>query len=132
MLGIVPNGSGPWPRQIRPPWPAAARLGQVSWFFGNVYEAVVDMPQLLLDAQQRRRPGLLSPGSPLRYYAPVAPLTVVATTAALIDSWRSGGDKRMIVAAAANTAAAVALTGYLVRTVNVRLLSGALPVDSSE
>jgi mannose/fructose/N-acetylgalactosamine-specific phosphotransferase system component IIC len=107
-------------------------LGQVSWFFGNLYEAMVDMPQLLLDAQQQRRPGLMNPGSPLRYYAPVAPLTIVATTAALVDSWRSGGDRRMIVAAAVNTAVAVAVTGYLVRTVNVRLLSGAMPLDSSE
>ena len=52
-------------------------MGQVAWFIGNLYEAVVDMPQLLADAQPQRRPGLMSPGSPLRYYAPVAPLTLV-------------------------------------------------------
>ena len=98
MLGTMPHGPGPRRRQIRlprPTWPAAAGLGQASWFFGNLYEAVVDIPQLLLDAQRQRRPGLTSPGSPLRYYAPVAPLTIVATTAALIDRWRSGSDKRM-------------------------------------
>jgi Domain of unknown function (DUF1772) len=126
------NGPGLSRRQIHPSWPAAASLGQVSWFFGNLYEAVVDMPQLLLDARQQRRPGLMRAGSPLRYYAPAAPLTIAATTATLIDSWRSGGDRSMIVAAAVNTAAAVALTGYLVRTVNVRLLSGAMPLDSAE
>jgi hypothetical protein len=97
-----------------------------------VYEAVVDVPQLLADAQPRRRPGLLGPGSPLRYYAPVAPLTLVATAATLVDSWRSGGDRRLIAAAAASTVAAVGLTGYLVRTVNVPLLSGAVPVDSAD
>jgi hypothetical protein len=132
MLGTMRSGSGRWPERIRPQWSTVARAGQVSWFFGNLYEAVVDMPQLLSDARQQRRPGLMAPGSPLRYYAPVAPLTLVATTAALIHGWRSGGDRRMIAAAAVNTAAAAALTGYLVRTVNVRLLHGAVPLDSSE
>jgi len=107
-------------------------VGQLSWFFGNLYEAAVDVPRLLLDAQQQRRPGVLTPGSPLRYYAPIAPLTITATTAALIGIWRAGGDRRMVVAATVNTAVAVALTGYLVRTVNIRLLSSATPPDSSE
>jgi hypothetical protein len=68
----------------------------------------------------------------LRYYAPVAPITIAATTATLIDSWRSGGDRRMIVAATVSTTTAIAVTGYLVRAVNVPMLSGAMPVDSSE
>jgi uncharacterized membrane protein (UPF0136 family) len=132
MLGIMSGVPGRWSRPVRPPWSAVAGLGQVSWFLGNLYEAVVDMPQLLADAQPQRRPGLMSPGSPLRYYAPIAPLTLVATTAALIDSWCSGGDRRMIAAAAVNTVAAVGLTGYLVRTVNISLLAGAVPTDSSD
>jgi hypothetical protein len=132
MLEIMFSVPGRWPRPVRPPWSAVAGLGQVAWFVGNLYESVVDMPQLLADAQPQRRPGLMSPGSPLRYYAPVAPLTLVATTAALIDSWRSGGDRPMIAAAAANTVAAVGLTGYLVRTVNLSLLAGAVPTDSAD
>jgi len=100
----------------------AARLGLASWFFGNLYEAVVDMPQLLADARQQRAPRLLGPGSPLRYYAPTAPLTLAATTATLVDRWRTDGDKRMIAAAAVSTALATALSAYLVRTVNLRLL----------
>src|SRR4051812_10430404 len=96
-------------RPVDAPWLTVAGLGQACWFFGNLYEAVVDLPQLLADAQPRRRPGLVSPGSPLRYYAPIAPLTLVSTTVALIGRWRSGGDKRMIAAAAANTATAVGL-----------------------
>lgn len=112
--------------------PAAAQVGQLSWFFGNLYEAAVDVPRLLLDAQPQRRPGLLSTGSPLRYYAPVAPVTIGATAAALIDIWRAGGDRRLVVAATVNTAVAVALTGYLVRTVNVRLLSSNTPPDNAE
>lgn len=68
----------------------------------------------------------------MRYYAPVAPLTLAATTAALIGGWHSGGDRRMIATTAVNTVAAVGLTGCLVRTVNVPLLAGAVPTDSSD
>jgi hypothetical protein len=99
------------------PWPARAEVAQASWFFANLYEAVVDVPRLLLDARQQRRPGLMGPGSPLRYYAPVGPLTIATTTIALVDCWRAGGDRRMVALAAVNTATAGALTGYLVRAV---------------
>jgi hypothetical protein len=118
--------------QPRALWAAVAGLGQVHWFFGNVYEAVVDMPQLLADAQPNREPQLLGAGSPLRYYLPAAPVTLVATAAALTDSWRSGGDKRVITTAAASTASAAALTAYLVRTVNLRLLHSKSPLSAAE
>ncbi|MGS2646796.1 hypothetical protein [Streptosporangium sp. G12] len=110
----------------------AARLGQMHWFFGNVYEAMVDMPQLLADARSHRVPKLLGAGSPLRYYLPVAPLTLAGTAASLIDSWRSGGDRRVIIAAAVSMASATALTAYLVRTVNLRLLRSSEPLSVTE
>jgi hypothetical protein len=113
-------------------WAAVAWLGHAHWILGNLYEAVVDMPQLLVDAQPNREPGLLGAGSPVRYYLPATPLTLVATTATLIDDWRSGGDRRAIAAAAASTASAAALTAYLVRTVNLRLLRTAGPLDQAE
>jgi hypothetical protein len=106
----------------RPPWAAIAGVGQVWWFFGNLYEAVVDVPQLLMDAHPNRAPRLLGAGSPVRYYLPAAPLTLAATAAALLDSWRSGSDRPAIVTAAAGTVSATAVSGYLVRTVNRRLL----------
>ncbi|MGH3620731.1 MAG: hypothetical protein ACRDQ5_02950 [Sciscionella sp.] len=81
-----------------------ARLGHIHWFFGNLYEAAVDMPQLLTDARSNRPPKLLGAGSPLRYYLLAAPITFTATTATLLDGWRSGGDKRVIVATATSTA----------------------------
>jgi Domain of unknown function (DUF1772) len=110
----------------------AAGVAQASWLFANLYEAVVGMPQLLLDARHQRRPGLMSAGSPLRYYAPVGPLTVATTAVALVDSWRAGGDRRMIALAATSTGAAFALTGYLVRAVNLKLLSDSAPLPDSE
>jgi hypothetical protein len=117
---------------IRARWAAVAEIGQVHWFFGNLYEAAVDMPQLLADAQPNREPRLLGPGSPLRYYLPAAPVTLVATAAALVGSWRSGGDKRLITTAAASTASAAVLTAYLVRTVNLRLLHSEKPMSATE
>jgi hypothetical protein len=106
-----------------------ARLGQLHWLFGNVYEAVVDVPRLLADAQPNREPRLLGAGSPLRYYLPAAPVTLAATATTLVRSWRSGGDRRAIAAAATSTAAAAGLTAYLVRAVNLRLLHDPAPLD---
>lgn len=114
------------------PWAAITRFGQAYWFFGNLYEAVVDVPQLLADAHGQRPPRLLGPGSPVRYYAPVAPLTLAATAATLIDRWRGGGSKSMIAAAAVATVSAVAMTGYLVRTVSLPLLRGNTPMSATE
>ncbi|MFJ6672854.1 DUF1772 domain-containing protein [Actinosynnema sp. NPDC091369] len=106
---------------FRVPWAALARLGQAHWFFGNLYEAAVDVPRLLADAGPDRAAGLLAPGSPLRYYAPAAPVTLTATAVALL---RSDGDRRAAATSAASTLVAAALTGYLVKTVNLRLLGG--------
>ena len=116
----------------RPRWAAVAALGQLQWFLGNVYEAAVDVPQLLVDAHPNREPRLLGPGSPARYYLPAAPVTLVATVAVLIDSWRAGGDRRVIATAAASTASAAALTAYPVRTVNLRLLHSVPPLSATE
>lgn len=117
--------------QFLPSWAAVAQFGQAYWLFGNLYEAVVDVPQLLVDAHQQRSPRLLGPGSPVRYYAPLAPLTIAATTVTLIDRWRSGGDRTMIILAAASTASAGGLTAYLVRTVNLPLLHGNVRIGAS-
>jgi hypothetical protein len=123
------NTRGMQPRTCRV---AVAGLGQISWFFGNLYEAVVDMPQLLADAQPNRKPRLLAAGSPLRYYLPIAPVTFAATMAVLLDSWRSGGNRRMMATAAMSTASAAAITVHLVRTVNLRLLQSTQPLSATE
>lgn len=68
----------------------------------------------------------------MRYYAPMAPLTVATTAATLIDRWRSGGDKAMIAATAVATGSALAMTGYLVRTVTLPLLHGEVPAGISD
>ncbi|MEU4743355.1 anthrone oxygenase family protein [Actinosynnema sp. NPDC023658] len=116
----------------RTAWAALARLGQAHWFFGNLYEGAVDVPRLLANARTGRGLRLLGPGSPLRYYAPAGPLTVVATGVTLVRSWRTGGDRRAVATSAAGTAVAAALTAYLVKTVNLRLLRGGKPLSEDE
>lgn len=120
------------PRRRRSWWAKAARAGQTAWFFGNLYEAVVGMPQLLADARSQRATGLLAAGSPVRYYAPVAPVAFGATALALSEKWRSGADRRVITASATCMASAAGLSAYLIRTVNVRLLTSGAPLTEHE
>ena len=117
---VMAAGSGP--RRPRSGWESAARLGQTAWYYGNLYETVVGMPQLLLEARAERAPSLLGPGSPVRYYVGVAPLALGATTVSLVASWRSGEDRRLIVVTAGSIAVAVLLSAHLIRSVNVPLL----------
>jgi Domain of unknown function (DUF1772) len=120
------------PLRRRSWWGSAARLGQSAWFFGNLYEAMVGTPQLLADVRSERAPRLLGAGSPVRYYIPVAPLAFGATAVALLESWRSGDDRRLIITSAACTAAAAGLTAYLIRSVNLRLLSSDEPLSQHD
>jgi len=104
--------------------PAAtvARFARAAWFFGNAYEGAVGVPQLIASAN--RHAGVLATGSPLRYFAPVGPAAVGGTAAVLVRSWRAGADRRAVVAATATSAAAVGLSAYLIRSINIPLLKG--------
>lgn len=113
-------------------WGSAARLGLGAWFFGNLYEGLVGMPQLLADARSNRAPRLMGPGSPVRYFAPVAPVAFGATTVTLVKSWQSHGDRRLIRATSASVAFAAALSAYLIRSVNVRLLTSNEPLTEHD
>jgi hypothetical protein len=105
-----------------PPIATVARFARAAWFFGNAYEAVVAVPQLIASA--KRQPGVLATGSPARYFAPIAPAAVGGTAAVLIQSWRTGGDRRAIVASTATLGAALGLSAYLIASINVPLLRG--------
>lgn len=113
-----------------------ARFGHAHWFFGNLYEAIVRMPDRLAaehdDVRGRRGAGVLAPGSPARYYLPAAPVTVAATLAAAANSRTSGGDRTALAVAAACSTAGAVLTGYLVRTVIVRLLDDGPAITPDE
>lgn len=113
-------------------WPKAARLGQAAWFFGNLYEGAVGMPQLLAAARTRRATGLAGAGSPVRYFAPVVPVAIGATAVSLVRGALGDGDRRLIATTALGVASAVAMTAYLVRSVNVDLLRSATPVSEAD
>lgn len=84
------------------------------WVFGNLYEAIVDVPQLLADARPQQAPRLQGTWKPNPLLHPYGTLTLAATTAAPVDSWRAGGDRRRVITAAASTASATALSAYLI------------------
>jgi Domain of unknown function (DUF1772) len=101
-------------------WLTIAQLGYAHWFFGNVYEAVVRVPDRL--AKDQRMTSLFSAGSPVRYYLPGVPFLLGGTLQALVTGWRAPRDRPWLAAAAACALFGVAATAYLVRAVNPRLL----------
>lgn len=110
----------------------AAQFGQAAWFFGNLYEGLVGLPQLLADARPARSPGILAVGSPVRYFAPVAAVALGPTAITLVESWRAGADRRLIAATAASVGSALTLSAYLIRAINVPLLVGSGPLTESD
>ena len=104
---------------------ALAVLGHAHWFFGNLYEAVVLIPQFAASPEQRlpiSAGGILVPGSPVLYYAPMAPLTVPAALAALAVGWRFGRVVRgKLLGAAVLSVSAALLGAYIITQLNFSL-----------
>jgi hypothetical protein len=117
--------------------PTIGQLACAHGFFGNLYEAIVRVPHRLsadydaIDGDQRL-PSLFSQGSPVRYYVPGVPISVGATFAALLTRRRDRHDRRWLGAAAAALAVSSALTGYLIRNVNIKLFVVGHPITGSE
>jgi Domain of unknown function (DUF1772) len=101
-----------------------ARLGLAHWFFGNLYEEVVRMPARLAEVPIG---STLAPGSPVRYHLPAAPVTLAATLGCVVAGWDRRADRPALAAAGLLTVTGAALTGHLVRSVNLRLLGGTPP-----
>jgi hypothetical protein len=109
------------------PGTTAARLARAAWFFGNAYEGAVGVSQLIAGAN--RQAGVLTTGSPLRYFGPVAPAAIGGTAAVLARSWQTGADRRAVVAATATFGAALGLSAYLIRSINIPLLRGEVDAE---
>ncbi len=75
---------------------------------------------------------LFSPGSPVRYYLPGVPITVASTLGALLAGWDTRRDRLPLGAAAVCTISAGAVTGYVVRALNVKLLVAGHPLTPAE
>jgi len=105
-----------------------AQLGYAQWFFGNMYEAVVKVPDRLCDPAQRtdgRGMSVLGPGSPVRYYVPAPPVALVGTLSAVINGVGNPRSRRWLTVSAGCGVAGVALAGYVVRKVNLKLFFAA-------
>jgi hypothetical protein len=114
-----------------------AQLGYAHWFFGNLYEAVVRVPDRLAKVTEpgvddRRPASVLSPGSPVWYYVPGIPVVIAATLAALVAGWTSRNDRPWLGAAALFTLLGVVATAYLVRAVNVKLFVAGQPLTQAD
>ena len=101
-----------------------ARAAVAHWFFGNLYEEVVGVPELVAATPPG---GVLAWGSPARYYLLVAPVTV-GSVVALAAPERTP----RATFAAACTIAGAALTGPLVRGVVLDLLHGRVEPDEQD
>jgi hypothetical protein len=111
-----------------PPIATIARIGRTGWIFGNIYEAAVGVPELIAGAN--RQAGIRATGSPVRYFAVIAPAAVGGTAAVLLRSWRTDGDRRAIAAATATLSVAVGLSGCLILSINVPLLRGKISKEA--
>jgi hypothetical protein len=104
-----------------PPMTAAvARCARAAWFFGNVYEGFVAVPQLI--ARANRPAAILATGSPVLLLRSSCPSGGRRDATVLTQSWRNGADRRAIAAATATLGAAVGLSAYLIGLINVPLL----------
>jgi hypothetical protein len=106
-----------------------AQLGHAHWFFGNLYEAVVKVPDRLAEdpnleiRSDRITPrSLLRRGSPVLYFLPGAPVAIGAPLATLAAGWTSQAhDRKWLAVSAGCSLAGGLLTGYIVRQLNTRL-----------
>ncbi len=108
-----------------------AEFSHAHWFFGNLYEVLVKVPHRVAAAEASRAlPRTpFGAGSPGRYYAPIAPVSVPAALAALVAGWNRPDSRVWLVIAAAASTTGAAATAYLLRSVNPDLFFGAQPLS---
>lgn len=99
-------------------WLTIARLTNAQWFAVSLFEDVIELPDRL--ARERGK-GAFAPGSPARYHVPMSPLVLGSAAIAAVRA-HPGPTRRWAIAGAVLTGASAALTGVLIRTVNVPLL----------
>ena len=110
-----------------------AEFTHAHWFFGNLYEALVKIPDRV--AASEASPGLprspFGAGSPGRYYVPIAPLSAPAAVAALLSGWRHSDSRPWLIAGAASSITGAATTAYLLRSINPTLFFSPQPLDEA-
>lgn len=127
-------------RRLVPALIDLARLGIASWWFGNIYESVVRVPERLaasVDDQGRASSlvpskSVLGVGSPVRYYAVTAPITSATLVTALSCARRTGDGHGWLRLTTGSWIVGVGLTAYLVRTVNLPVFFAAEPPPTAQ
>lgn len=111
-----------------------AKLGHALWFFGNLYELVVKLPDLLASHRRSTKQAIspFGPGSPVRFYAAAVPATFPALLAAVVAGWDDRSSRRWLVMAAACSVSGAAVTAYLVPAVNKKLFFGTRAFTAEE
>lgn len=116
-----------------------AQLGQAQWFFGNLYEALVHIPDRMavevdsnVRGERHSLSSVLRSGSPVRYWLPAAPLALATAIGALIAGWDTPRQRAWLGASAASTVSGVLLTTYVVRAINAKLLFAAEPLPPTD
>ena len=109
-----------------------AQLGYAHWFFGNLYEAVVRVPERLAKDYEpgkddRRLATVFSSRSPVRYYVPGIPVVIGATLSAVLAGWRRRKDRPWLAALAVSALSGFIATTWLVRSVNLKLFIAGQP-----
>jgi hypothetical protein len=111
-MSLPTSDSSRRPSYRRPATAGLLTLAQLSyshWFFGNLYEAIVKVPNRLADDYEpstqvdRRMPSIVSAGSPVRYYLPMTPLAIGAPLVALAAGWNNSRSRPWLAATAVGT-----------------------------
>ena len=113
---------------------ACAVLGHAHWFFGNLYEGLVLAPgwTSVAGGPLEVAGGVLARGSPVRYYIPLTPLTVLVTAAAALVGWRTRSTaRRTLLIAVTLTAISGVVTGHLISQINLDLFFDAATTPDS-
>jgi hypothetical protein len=111
-----------------------AQLAHVHWFFGNLYEAVVKVPDLLASRRRVNEQPTppLKPGSPVLYYAAAAPATLPPLLVASVTGWDDRGSRRWLLISAVCSSIGVATTAHLVRAINIKMFFSARALTEKE
>lgn len=111
-------------RRLLPGLVACSVLGHAHWFFGNLYEGLVLAPgwTSVAGGPLEVAGGVLAEGSPVRYYIPITPITVLVTAAAALVGWRTrSAARRPLLIGLMLTAVSAAVTAYLISQINLDL-----------
>lgn len=111
-----------------------AEFTHAHWFFGNLYEALVKIPDRVAAAETGRELSRspFGAGSPGRYYAPVAPVNAPAAIGALVAGWNHPRSRAALLVGATSSAIGAAATVYVLRVLNPRLFFSPQPLSEDQ